>query len=144
MDIVFYKNVSDNAVVNKNISQVATSTCELKQATSIINPTFRIKGMTLAQLATCNYCYVADFNRYYYINDINMGYGGIAEISCHSDVLMSNKSDFLPLSAIVERQENTFNTYLSDDNFLTNNKTMLHVHEFEKGLPSPQIYLLTM
>ena len=144
MEIIFYKNTSDNRVVNKSLTQIISATCELKQDSSLINPVLRIKGLGLSDIKNCNYCYIADFGRYYYINDSVLSYGGISEISCHVDVLMTNKADFLPLSAIVERQENTFNTYLSDDNFLTNNKTMLHVHEFEKGLPSPQIYLLTM
>lgn len=144
MVINFFNNNSDSNVVNKSLTQLFNVNAEFKQNTSILNPILRIKGGNLSQFATANYFYVADFKRYYYITNITLGVGGIAEISGRVDVLMSFKTEFTALTAIVERQENTFNTYLNDEQFLTNNKTQTYVHEFTEQLPDPRVYLITM
>lgn len=144
MNIIFYNNGSDSNVVNKSLNQLFSVNAELKQNTSILTPTLRIKGGNLSQLSTSNYFYISNFKRYYFLTNVNLAVGGIAEISGRVDVLRSFKADFLPLSAIIERQEKTFNTYLNDEQFLTNNKTKVYVHQFKQSLPVPKVYFITM
>lgn len=144
MTINFFNNKSDSNVVNKTLTQLFSVNAELKQNTSILNPTLRIKSGNLSQLATANYFYVPNFKRYYYISNITLGFGGIAEVIGRVDVLMSFKEEYIALQAILERQENTFNTYLNDEQFLTNNKTQTYVHLFKESLPEPKVYLITM
>lgn len=144
MVCTFFKNLSDNRYVDKNIVELYNTVVQFKQDTSLTEPVLKIVGVDFVNLAECNYCFIPDLKRYYYITNITYTQGRVAEISCHVDVLMSFKSSYRQLSATVERQESRYNTYLTDDSFLTNNKTQLFVHEWGTGLPSPHMYLLTM
>ena len=65
MTIKFYKNLSDNKVVNKNITQVGSDvTGTMRGESSIINPVVLIEDFTSFHPATCNYAYIALFKRY--------------------------------------------------------------------------------
>ena len=65
MQVLLYQNKSDKLEVTKSIDLVATKSCELKEDTSIITPTFLLSG-GVDDYADVNYVYVADFLRYYY------------------------------------------------------------------------------
>lgn len=114
MTITLYRNTSEPHKVTKSLSTIKTLSGTLKDATSIIDPTIVIES----DVNIGNYMYIAEFNRFYYITDIVSVSNSLWEISGHVDVLMSFKSEFLPLNAIIARQENQYNLYLDDDKFL--------------------------
>lgn len=67
-----------------------TYTCTMLDETSLMNPTFKLSIAT--NPIGNNYCYVADFNRYYFIKDIST-YQNFWYISCECDVLASFKTE---------------------------------------------------
>ena len=86
MELRIYNNDSNTNVVNKNITLVDTVNFNLKSDNSILQPVLLIKKYTKG-----NYCYIKEFNRYYYITDIKLLTGGLYQLQLEIDVLMSYK-----------------------------------------------------
>lgn len=86
MELRIYDNGSNTNVVNKNITLVDTVSFNLKSYNSILQPILLIKKYTKG-----NYCYIKEFNRYYYITDIKLLTGGLYQLQLEIDVLMSYK-----------------------------------------------------
>ena len=61
---------TDKRYLSKSTSAVKTVNCKIKEGTSIINPTVIIGKMSASKIRKCNYAYISDFGRYYFINDI--------------------------------------------------------------------------
>lgn len=140
MTIEIYTNTSDSKVVTKSITLVATLTGTLRDDCSIIDPVIKIEGLTATQVKTANYLYIADFGRYYYINDITFN-GNLFILSCHVDVLMSFKGQFKELEGVISRQENSYNLYLQDGLFKTYQKPHISVKQFPSGFNTYQYIL---
>ncbi len=86
MELRIYNNDSNTNVVNKKITLVDTVNFNLKSDNSILQPVLLIKKYTKG-----NYCYIKEFNRYYYITDIKLLTGGLYQLQLEIDVLMSYK-----------------------------------------------------
>lgn len=113
-NVIFYSNKADKRVVNKSsyITRYDTLRGNFKDEVNLLNPTFIVESK---EVPTCNYCYIEDFRRYYYINDIKVIRNNIYSISCSVDVLMSYKQYITNSTQYVSRQENTYNELLVDD-----------------------------
>ena len=120
MNITLYKNSSDKKVLNKSITQVAALTgCRIFGECSIVDPVFILAYS--ADNLTANYCYVPEYNRYYYIKSIDILDGRRIRLNCHVDVLMSNAAAIKAITCTVARQSGVFNQYLDDAKFQTLN-----------------------
>lgn len=86
MELQIYNNNSNTNVVNKNITLVDKVNFNLKSDNSILQPSLLIKKYTKG-----NYCFIKEFNRYYYISDIKLMKGGLYQLQLEIDVLMSYK-----------------------------------------------------
>lgn len=64
-----------------------------------------------------NYCYIPDFKRYYFVNNITLQPGKRAILSCHVDVLMTYQIQILNSYATVIRNEDIGPNYISDNRF---------------------------
>lgn len=73
-------------------------TCYIKSPSSILNPAIEMKNDPTGY----NYCYIADFGRYYFINDIVFN-KGIWTCYCNVDVLGTYKSTIGSASLYVLR-----------------------------------------
>ena len=115
MNVTLYKNISSPNTLNKSITAIrSTISCSLKDNTDIKTPTIRISKSLISDSTSFNYMYIDIFKRYYYTNQPLECVGGILEISGNIDVLMSHKNEIKNLNALVERQQNFYNLYLSD------------------------------
>jgi len=121
MNIILYRNSSDNRVLRKSLTQISTLSCDIYGSESIITPRFILEYTGVISTEP-NYCYVAELNRYYYIRDIVLAPAGQRILMCEVDVLMSNIDDILNLSCLVLRQENETlcNKYLVDNRMIEN------------------------
>lgn len=145
MNIILYKNRSDNRVLRKSLTQVSTPlSCDIYGSESIITPRFILEYVGVE----ANYCYVAELNRYYYIRDIVLAPGGQRILMCEVDVLMSNIDEILNLSCLVLRQENETlcNKYLVDNRMIENVNKEEVVESFgEEVITNPSTcFLLTI
>lgn len=111
-------NTSPVEKIGKNIdSGLDITGCVLKDQTSILNPTIRI--LTNSNIHTYNYMYIAEFERYYFIDDIVSVNNNKWEVSGHVDVLETYKNSILANTAVVKRQAALYNTYLNDPEWKT-------------------------
>ena len=62
---------------------------------------------------TCNYMYISDYDRFYYITDISYD-GRFAYVSGKVDVLYSFSDSILETSQYVNRCENNYDEYIND------------------------------
>lgn len=83
-NLKIYTNKSDQNIINKKIDLVSELNCTFKDDIDILNPVLLIKNYTGG-----NYCYVVDFERYYYIDDVGLLKGGVYQLRCSVDVLKS-------------------------------------------------------
>lgn len=109
MTINLYKIISEKNSVKKEtetgkLTASYTLTGTLKNNTSIINPTIRVE--VNSGIVTCNYAYIPEFSRYYFIRDIVNVSNNIWEISMHCDALSSFWNEIKTNSAILNRVEN--------------------------------------
>lgn len=119
MTVDFFKNYSDKRYVNKSISLVneLVDVVLLDNNVNVSSPHFRVSGVNFTEV---NYCYVAEFKRYYYITASEVLHGNMVDISCDVDVLMSFKSDILNSAGIIERSTKSGNVLIADSNFNVN------------------------
>ena len=142
-NVVFYKNTSDYKCVNKTLTEIKKiENAVFKDSNNIITPQLLISYDS--DIFNCNYCYISDNNRYYYINDIVKMQGGKLLITCDVDVLMSNKNEILQLTATVDRNENESNAYLIDENYKVLSYKEIVCKSFPNGMTKDSIILMTV
>lgn len=112
-NVILYNSNADSRVVDKTsyITTYKSLRGNFKDEVDLLNPIFTIESNVVPQ---CNYCYIEDFNRYYYINSIKVIRNNLYSISCSVDVLMSYKVFITNSTQYVSRQENTYNELLVD------------------------------
>ena len=112
MDIILYNNTDDNRKLNKSPVAIKTISVRLKDDTDIMHPVIELDAANLPPAA--NYCYIAAFNRYYYINQQGIKIGRDLTLTLSVDVLMSFKSNILGSKVVARRASNKFNKMLPD------------------------------
>lgn len=63
----------------------------------------------------CNYCYIQEFQRYYFIDNIIIQNNKLFMLALSVDADESHKNQFLNLDAFVSRNEFDFNPFVKDD-----------------------------
>jgi hypothetical protein len=141
MTLKLYKNLSDKNVVSKNITQLGSDiTGTLREDCSIIDPVITIQSVTGFSLQNCNYAYISEFGRYYYINNI-VCTGKLFELHMHVDVLKTYASEIRSNTAVISRQENKYNLYLQDGVFKTYANPNFEITQFPSGFTSDHFVL---
>ena len=90
--------------------------CTLLESTSLMNPTFKLS--IGSNPINYNYCYVADFNRYYFVRDVTSD-NNFWYITCEVDPMASHKSDILGGSHYVLRSASSYDEYIVDNVYPT-------------------------
>ena len=83
-NLKIYTNKSNKNVINKEIDLVSELKCTFRDDIDILSPVLLVKNYTGG-----NYCYISDFDRYYYIEDVGLLKGGVYQLHCAVDVLKS-------------------------------------------------------
>ena len=93
MKAEFYYNKSDSKHINKEIDKIRDYDVTLKENCNIKSPIIKINANLdeINDLIKSNYCYIPNFNRYYYIISIDLLNNNIIQFSLNVDVLMSFK-----------------------------------------------------
>lgn len=114
MTLELINTSADKRYLSKSTNLVKKVTCKIKEGTSIINPTVIIGKMSASSIKKCNYAYISDFGRYYFITDIIETTASQLEISMHVDVLKTYASQIRSISTLILRQENVYSPYYED------------------------------
>ena len=140
MDIYLMVNSSPNNQVSKSLSTAATLSGTLREETSIIDPVIKIEG-DVSTYAFANYCYIPDFGRYYYINNIRSIRNNLFEISCHVDVLQTYSTGIRGNSALIRRQQDKWNLLINDGSVRTYADSHTLEYAFPNGFSARSIVL---
>lgn len=111
MSLTMYTNSSDNRAINKNITLLSTVNCTFKDNTSMETPAIVISRE--AYNSNCNYVYLSDTGRYYYVVDVEFSKQSVI-YKLKVDVLKSFASDILQCEAVALRSATQYNNYLDD------------------------------
>lgn len=131
-DINLYQSSAEVNRVDKTdfLTGVGTLSGVLREECSIIAPSITFKQTTVPVF---NYVYIAAFGRYYYVTGITSVSKDIWRMSLSCDVLMTWKNDIRALTAIIARQENSFNPLLLDSELPAQANQNITVTEFPAG-----------
>lgn len=110
--ISLFKTNSENNRVIKTLTDEKQLSGELRNQTSVLNPSIRIESAD--NLSAYNYAYISEFGRYYYITDIVSVRTKCWVVSLRCDVLMSYKDEIKTITGVVVRQESNPNKLLVD------------------------------
>lgn len=102
MDVIFYKTDSPKIATAKTITNGTTYSVQLKENTTIENPVIIVTGYNEIDK---NYCYIADFNRYYFIGDKTILTGNRTEIELNVDVATTYATEILNSEQLIMRNE---------------------------------------
>lgn len=141
MTIKLYHNDSDKRTVSKTLSNEGSlAGATIIDDTSILAPRLKVRdnGIIMVQY---NYCYIADFKRYYYITDITVSNGYIY-IDCKVDVLMSYANEIKACTGVIARQENVWSGYLDDSENFTNQYNNVSLKAFTNPFSKNLSYIL--
>lgn len=132
MNVKLYINESNNNVLNKKITLINEYNILLKDNVDVYRPIIKIKTELLNK---CNYVFIEDFNRYYYVvnkRSINIE---IIELTLECDVLMSFREQILNLKCIIDKQENINlgNKYYDDNSLISLSKEFIESYNFNNG-----------
>ena len=128
LDVKFYRTNSPKNKIVKSLTNIGTFSCALKENTSVLNPVIIIA--TNENLYNSNYMEIPIFNRKYFITDIRSIGSDRWEVSAHVDVLDTYASAIKSNTAVIRRQENVYNLYLNDPDFLTYNYDRIQTKKF--------------
>lgn len=131
MNIKFYTNLSEKNAINKSITLLDDFTGTLREESSIIDPVITITS--LSNLSACNYAYIPEFGRYYFVTDITCVRNNYYQVSMHVDVLMTYKDQILANNAIIDRNESQFDLKINDGLFKTQQNPRIAQFEFPNG-----------
>ena len=142
MEIKLYKNLSENNVIGKTLTQIKSVEANLKNDVSIINPTFILYYTD--NILQSNYCFIPKFNRYYFIDEIVPITGDRCIVKCRVDVLESFKEDIKSLTVILDKTQSIYksNKYLDDGSFVVENKDFNTIYNFPNGFNDEGTFIL--
>lgn len=138
MEIIFYKSTAEKNILNKIPYLTEYFRCNgvLKEGTSIINPVILI-DFNLQEhqdIFTPNYCYIAKFHRYYYIEDITSLYLNLYQVRMKVDVLTTYKTNIYALSGMIKRNEFVYNPDLVDEKMNQEIDYQVDIQEYSNSL----------
>ena len=139
--ISLYKTASENNRVVKALTSGKEMSGELRNQTSVINPSIRIESAD--NISTYNYAHIPEFGRYYYISDITSVRTNCWIISLRCDVLMSYSAQIKALRPIIEREEVGQSSGLIDSDMPININKKVQKFYFPYGFTKDIQYVLT-
>ena len=143
MTITLYQNNSSPSHVDKDIVQLWQGTGTFREPTSVLTPAFTVEGDLSPYTNKCNYFFIDDFGRYYYLNEFVAISQNLYALSGTVDALSSWKDEIRQNGAIIARQENAYNLNLNDGVFKSEQRTLVQRRNFPSGFTAREFILVT-
>ena len=143
MEIQLSYNVSDERQIYKKLQNAVTLTGTLREESSITHPVILVESSTPIRF---NFCYIPEWNRYYYVREVTSYRNNLYIVSLEIDVLMSFKNDIGLLQVVIDKQTQFDNgdEYIDDGSLVTNANMFNRVYNFSAGFnESPEYILIT-
>lgn len=109
MTVTLYENTSQNSVVTKELTEIASVSADMPISFDVSAPSFIVNGKHPA----CNYVYIPYTGRYYYAKATLLS-NNTTKLDCKTDVLMTAKNNIYGTNQYVSRCESAENTNIID------------------------------
>ena len=129
--IVLGANTSPTHQIRKHVNVVDTLTGTFRDSVDVLNPVVRIERDNPVGF---NYAYISSFGRRYFVEDVTVVRKGILDLHLRVDVLDTFASEILANTAIIDKQEKTYNLYLNDDSIKMRQDPLVTLLKFPNGL----------
>lgn len=129
--IVLGANTSPTHQIKKRVNVVDTLTGTFRDSVDILNPVVRIERENPVGF---NYVYISSFGRRYFVEDVTIVRKGILDLHLRVDVLDTFANEILSNTAIIDKQEKTYNLYLNDDSIKMKQNPLVTLLKFPHGL----------
>lgn len=140
-DIVLMNNTQELNKITKSPTTIRTLTGTLREETDLVDPEINVEFN--GTLTDCNYMYIAEFHRYYFITKIESLRNGVWRIYAHCDVLKTYAEGILNTEAVVSRSETKYNLFLNDSMFKVYTNPRLQIANFPNKFTG-ESYVLVM
>ena len=127
-DVKIYINSSAPDYLDKSLSGETTVSCEFKAPIDVENPIIYISATDAYD--GYNYCYIAEFDRYYFMKAIG-GTSQTITFQCTSDPLMSFASQIRVCPAVIARNPWHWDLYLPDPKLPVEARTVSAIRKFD-------------
>lgn len=141
MTITLYNNSSESINISKDISEIVTLTGNLRESSSIMSPSILFQDISIDQITQCNYAYIADFKRYYFITEAVLERSNLVRLNMRCDVLMTYADQIKANTGVIARQENNWNLYLNDGVFKVYQNPIIKTQLFPNGFTGESFVL---
>lgn len=138
---IFYTNRSDDRKVDKALTEISASNIvQYKSDTNIMDPSITVN--LFVNFQKCNYVYLEDFQRYYFIRSITVSQQRLI-LDLHIDVLKTYASNIRGQKVIVKRQasKKKANFYLDDDHYKALEYSRIQCKGFANGFTNNEFIL---
>lgn len=114
----------------------------LKDESSVVDPVILVEK---DNPISANYAYIAAFNRYYYIKNIESVRNNLWRITMHTDVLKTFSEGILGSPCIVAKSSSRFNLYLNDSDYKCLQDDIIMTKSFPTGFDlSDSMYVVAI
>lgn len=164
MEITLYRSRAERTKLDKTsqLTKVATLVGTLRDSTSVTNPTIIVENtfamdrevvdgdglivsaenekvsiIDLSNPIDCNYMYIKEFNRFYFIDGIVSLNSRLWALNCSVDVLMSFKEEILALNVYVDRNQYDYDSDLIDNEVIVENDVIRDIIEVPSNVFRP-------
>lgn len=112
VSLTLYNNSSAPNVVHKSLSQLTSMTGDLIEDVNVERVVLHVPYFE--SFASCNYAYIPEFKRYYYVN-VEVMNGERLKLSMRSDPLTSFYSNYCASPCIAKRSSSNYNVGIADN-----------------------------
>lgn len=136
----------DKRKADKNLSNVIKENVNItyKDATEFIRPIIMLDYDGSWNMRDCNYIYLSDKNRYYFVEKHSFQKGQKVVFELLVDVRTSHKEGIRALTCTVTRNENLKNGYLPDSSYKTYAYEQIVCKAFPNKFSNNSIILMTV
>lgn len=143
MTLSIGKVTEDPRKVDKTYASTVSLTGTLREECSVMDPTVLVKT-SAASIAGCNYMYISEFGRYYFITDITAVSDTLSRVSGHCDVLNTYKAGIKSNTGIVKRSTSAGDPFINDGSMRVRTTKTFTPYMFGKQFTDYSYILVTI
>lgn len=144
MEIILYHTTSPDNRMTKYLTNASTMLGTLRDVSNVVSPVVLIERNLSQLIDVYNYAYIPEFNRYYFITEMQSYRNNFVLLSLSVDVLYSFRNEILNNVAIIDKAQQTefSNMYYDDGSFVTDARDFYTVKSFENGFNDTGEFIL--
>ena len=140
MNITLYVQTKDRDIIEKNLTSAQSYVGQARGEISIENPVITI--ISSVSLINFNYCFIEEFNRYYFIDSKKLVRNNVWEFTLSEDYLYTWRNMIYTWTVELERAQYDWNLYFKDGEMMCIEGHNLNVLEFPNSLPTTKHNIL--